>query len=134
MFERSVSLLLPPPMERDTSTMAQLTFYHGGGRYAGKHLAVSVYYLNADFYPGLPPHFDTLPGAPACWTTPGWLTRVASDRDRPHNAMRVWYRRSTSARRWVLLYIESDHQADSLAIMAIAVAARPDTAFWRRPQ
>ena len=131
-FGRGNSVLLPPGYSRDTSAVAALTYYHGGGQWVGPRDTVMFYYVEPNSWPGVPPSLDTVPGVSSCFPIrrAGWTVRYAQGRLDGKVFARTWYRRPESTQRSLGLYAESADAAALPILSMIVQSGQPDSTLW----
>jgi len=127
------SVNLPGDMRRDTSTLAELEFYHGGGRYRDAGLSFEYGFLDPDraAYEIQRPA-GWVPGSPACFPirTPGWEARVRAYRESDgETRVSAWFRRPEKPDHWLFVSAASRDSTLLPALFTVIASVAPDTGF-----
>ena|SRR2546425_5809793 len=125
------SVNLPADMRPDTSTLAELEFYHGGGRYRDGGLGFEYGFLSPDraAYQIQRPA-GWLPGSPACFPirTPGWEARVLAYKDSDgETRVSAWFRRPEKPDHWLFVSAASGDSTRLPALFTMIASVAPDT-------
>lgn len=119
-----VTLMIPPGLSPDTGVMADLEFYHGGGRWRNDSLTVEYAPIGQTSW-NLPP-WTASPGELACWeVADGLEVKIRTDRTGGRYVFRAWVRLLTLTDRWTFVLVSGSKESQQARLVAILLSIRP---------
>jgi hypothetical protein len=132
--DQAFTVLLPAEMAPDTSGLARLEFYHGGGRFLAGTQVFEYGFLDPGSGPQIARPSDWLPGFPACFSTPpdGWEARMAGKRgENGEFRVSAWFRRPERPQSWIFTSVVDRDSTELRRLTRILASVAPLPSFWR---